>query len=397
MDPIFTKPMEIINTLQIQGYQAFFVGGAVRDSLLGRKIGDVDIATSATPIEVIAHFPKTIPVGIQHGTIIVMLDGVGYEVTTFRKDEEYLDHRRPTSVTFIDSLSEDLKRRDFTMNAIAMDCDGHLFDPFGGQEAIKMKIIQTVGTPADRFKEDALRMLRAIRFHSQFSFTIEQKTKEAIRLQAHLLKHVSIERITTEFEKILSGPSCHSALKVVGECGLGASIENLATYEETLQEWENIDYTALQSNSERWSLFSYLLKVKDVESFLMSWKLPRKTIRDAVKIVAGLKTVIESGWTPLILYKTGRNISTSIERIYSVIHKLNVEVRVKERVNEYENLPINDKVAIDFETLDLFEVWERKPGPWINEALDSIVMALLNGQVQNDRESIREWLVSCSQ
>lgn len=145
MKPPFRQALGIIQRLKQHGHEAYFVGGAVRDLLLGRPIGDVDIATGALPEEVMAIFPKTIDVGSKHGTVVVVHEGKAYEVTTFRTDGDYEDYRRPESVTFVRSLEEDLKRRDFTMNAMAMDEHGTVIDPFGGQEAIEKRIIAQYG------------------------------------------------------------------------------------------------------------------------------------------------------------------------------------------------------------------------------------------------------------
>lgn len=164
MNEPFTHAIPILHTLHEHGHQAYFVGGAVRDVLLGREIGDIDIATDATPDKVESLFEKTVDVGKEHGTVIVLHDGVSYEVTTFRTESEYEDFRRPKEVAFITSLKEDLLRRDLTINAMAMDINGEIIDHVGGKQDIKRKRIQTVGDPACRFQEDALRMMRAVRF-----------------------------------------------------------------------------------------------------------------------------------------------------------------------------------------------------------------------------------------
>ena len=176
----FKQASSIIEILKQHGHEAYFVGGSVRDFIIDRPIGDIDIATSALPEEVMHIFPRHVPVGLEHGTVIVVQEGVPYEVTTFRTESEYEDFRRPSSVQFVRSLEEDLKRRDFTMNAIAMTEEGEMVDLFAGQEAIRLKEITTVGDAADRFQEDALRMMRGIRFVSTLGFFLEIKTKQAI-------------------------------------------------------------------------------------------------------------------------------------------------------------------------------------------------------------------------
>ncbi len=193
----------IIHTLDNAGFEAFAVGGCVRDSLLHRTPEDWDITTSALPKEVKQHFRRTIDTGIQHGTVTVMLDKTGYEVTTYRIDGAYEDNRHPSDVTFTRNLTEDLKRRDFTINAMAYnDCEG-LIDVFGGMQDLKDKCIRAVGNPKERFGEDALRILRALRFSAQLGYEIEPDTRAAIRELAPTLANISAERIRTELIKLL--------------------------------------------------------------------------------------------------------------------------------------------------------------------------------------------------
>lgn len=197
---------QIIHRLQQEGYDAYAVGGCVRDTLLGRCPQDWDITTSARPQVVKSLFSHTIDTGIAHGTVTVMLDHTGYEVTTYRIDGEYADGRHPDSVTFTPSLTEDLKRRDFTVNAMAYNGNTGLVDEFGGMEDLDRGIIRCVGEPMDRFSEDALRILRAIRFSAQLGFAIEGRTYEAIRAIAPNMVHVSKERIQAELTKLLLSP-----------------------------------------------------------------------------------------------------------------------------------------------------------------------------------------------
>ena len=195
---------EIIHSLQNNGYEAFLVGGCVRDSILGRPIHDYDITTSATPDEMMEIFKdkRIIETGLQHGTITIVIDGEPYEVTTYRIDGNYSDSRRPDKVTFTKSLKEDLKRRDFTINAMAYNDEAGLIDPFNGMEDIEHYKIRCVGRAEDRFSEDALRILRAIRFASQLGFVVEPDTDWNISKMYKNLEVISIERINSEFCKI---------------------------------------------------------------------------------------------------------------------------------------------------------------------------------------------------
>lgn len=197
------KVSRILNTLQEHGYEAYAVGGCIRDTLLGRVPGDWDITTSATPQQVKELFAKTIDTGIQHGTVTVMIGREGFEVTTYRIDGEYEDARHPKKVIFTSNLLEDLKRRDFTINAMAYNEADGLVDAFGGIEDLKAKVIRCVGVATERFTEDALRMMRAVRFSAQLDFEIEEGTRQAICELADTIEKVSAERVQVELVKLL--------------------------------------------------------------------------------------------------------------------------------------------------------------------------------------------------
>lgn len=188
------------------GAEALPVGGCVRDILLGRAPGDWDLATSALPEAVLALFPQAVPTGLRHGTVTVLLDGMALEVTTFRREEGYRDGRRPDTVAFGVGLQEDLARRDFTINAMALNRDGTVADPFGGRADLAAGLVRCVGEPDRRFQEDGLRLLRAIRFSAQLGFSLEPETAAALARNAGRLDKVSGERIKAELEKILLSP-----------------------------------------------------------------------------------------------------------------------------------------------------------------------------------------------
>lgn len=202
--------MIILDTLHNNGFSAYVCGGACRDSILSKTPSDYDIATSATPDEMFEVFKdfRTIPTGLQHGTITIIIDGEAYECTTYRLDGDYSDGRRPDNVAFTTDIVEDLKRRDFTMNAIAYNPWEGFVDPFNGIDDLKNKVIRCVGSSYIRFHEDGLRILRAIRFAAQLGFDIHWKTSEALRNSKHLLNNVSKERIQSELCKILSSLNC---------------------------------------------------------------------------------------------------------------------------------------------------------------------------------------------
>lgn len=230
------KVTYIIDKLERAGYEAYAVGGCVRDSLLQREPDDWDITTSADPYEVKAVFPRTIDTGIQHGTVTVMMDKEGFEVTTYRIDGEYEDSRHPKEVVFTKNLIEDLKRRDFTINAMAYNNRSGIVDVFGGMEDIKEGILRCVGNAEERFTEDALRILRAVRFSAQLGYEIEEETKQAIRRLAPNLVNISAERIQTELVKLLL--SAHPEyMKKAYELGITAII--LPEFDQAMETTQN--------------------------------------------------------------------------------------------------------------------------------------------------------------
>ena len=217
---------QIINTLEKNGYEAYAVGGCVRDAMMGRTPHDWDITTSATPQQVKALFPRTIDTGIQHGTVTIMIGKTGYEVTTYRIDGDYLDGRHPEEVIFTSNLVEDLKRRDFTINAMAYNDRAGVVDEFDGMSDLNNKIIRCVREARERFTEDALRILRALRFSAQLDFTISDDTCEAVKELAPTLIKISRERIQTELDKLIT--SDHPGrIRLVQLFGLNKSGEKI--------------------------------------------------------------------------------------------------------------------------------------------------------------------------
>ena len=219
---------KVIQTLEQHGFEAYIVGGCVRDSILGRTPGDWDITTSASPQEVKEIFDHTVDTGIEHGTVTVLMNHEPYEVTTYRVDGKYEDHRRPNEVHFTKSLREDLLRRDFTINAMAYNDDVRLVDVFGGMQDLNHHLIRCVGDPRERFSEDALRILRAVRFSAQLDFPIEPDTAKAVKELAPNLKNISAERIQTELVKLLTSPHPE---RIQDACELGIT-------KVVLPEWD---------------------------------------------------------------------------------------------------------------------------------------------------------------
>lgn len=273
--PTYVK--NCIELLEKSGYSAYAVGGAVRDSLLGKEPSDWDVTTSATPDEILSVFAdfRTIPTGIKHGTITVLFDDNNsrnpIEITTYRIDGEYRDSRRPESVCFSKNLYDDLSRRDFTVNAMAFNEKDGLIDVFEGQNDLKNKIIRALGDPEKRFYEDALRILRAFRFAAQLEFEIEENTLKATQKCAHLLKNIARERISAELKRLLESSGAAYSLKKMIECDIWSQI-----FEFRAPTNEQIENLALVPNGNFATRFAILLseyEESEKEGILSSLRL----------------------------------------------------------------------------------------------------------------------------
>ncbi|MBR9952777.1 CCA tRNA nucleotidyltransferase [Eubacteriaceae bacterium Marseille-Q4139] len=302
----------IIGKIREHGFEAFAVGGCVRDTLLSRTPGDWDITTSAEPEEIKRIFPRTVDTGLQHGTVTVIKNRKGYEVTTYRIDGEYHDGRHPDSVEFTKNLTEDLKRRDFTINAMAYSHETGIVDVFGGMDDLKAGIIRCVGSPTERFSEDALRILRAIRFSGQLNFEIEEETLNAVGALAPNLLKVSRERIQTELTKLLL--SDHPERLILTE-NLGISRYVADGLHEILTEGERpgeksegllayprclMGTSSLPAEkSMRWAGFLRFTPPNDVRRFLKGLKLDNETIGNAKTMAEGFQTPLPEAKTAI--------------------------------------------------------------------------------------------------
>jgi tRNA nucleotidyltransferase (CCA-adding enzyme) len=394
----FLSALPVLRKLEEAGFDAYFVGGSVRDYLLSKPIHDVDIATSATPEEVKKVFQNTVDIGIEHGTVLVLFNMGSYEVTTFRTESEYQDYRRPKEVSFIRSLHEDLQRRDFTMNAIAMDQFGKLIDPFDGRRAIKEKIIQTVGQANDRFHEDALRMMRAVRFVSQLSFKIESETIHALGNLVHLLDKIAIERKHAEFEKLLIGKNYKRAIKIILETNLFSFLPGLKNEGKHLEKLLNFEAENLNIN-EMWSLLIFCMDLqgKSVEAFLRNWRLPVKDIRNIQFILNFLSIRFEKEWDPYHLYLAGQEVIMSVEKLFLVIKGVTGNESIDNWINLYKKLPIKQRSEMKVTGSELMDWFDQKGGPWLSEKLTLIEQAIVEGKVTNEKQCIKGWLMECNQ
>ncbi len=314
----------IIDTLEDAGYEAFAVGGCVRDALMGRVPNDWDITTSATPMQVKELFRRTIDTGIKHGTVTIMLGKEGYEVTTYRIDGDYMDGRHPDKVIFTNNLIEDLKRRDFTINAMAYNERVGIVDAFDGINDLENKIIRCVGEATERFTEDALRILRALRFSAQLDFNINEATAVAVKELGKNLGLISKERIQTELDKLITS-NCPDRIKLVHLYGLNKFIFEGASSinEDCLSLYENISsiMESLPNNHYlRWAALMHYEAEPSV--VLRKLKFDNVTINTCSKLVSAAHTPLPDNKPALrrMIVKYGKDIFDNY--LFTYIHSL---------------------------------------------------------------------------
>lgn len=385
----------IIDQLNDHGFEAYVVGGCVRDSLLNRPPEDWDITTSAKPYEVKEIFKRTVDTGIQHGTVTVLEGKTGYEVTTFRIDGDYEDGRHPKSVEFTGNLLEDLKRRDFTINAMAYSDATGLVDAFGGIKDLENKVICCVGHAKERFLEDALRILRAVRFSAQLGFTIEEETGKAIRAVAPNLSRVSKERIAAELTKLLlSGEP--EKLGLVYEEGISPYVS--FGFHKALKACPDLKRLSLLP-AKKHMRFAGFLRMEDqteAVNILKDLKLDNETI-DQVRTLVSMWDQRLPGDKPSIR----RVMSGLSDQLYDdllcfqAVFGPDEYLSQLDKVEEYSREIRKDEDCIRLKDMavtgkDLIQAG-MKPGPAMGEVLDSMFSEVLAHPEHNNREYLLDW------
>lgn len=386
---IFVKAMPVLRTLEDAGFEAYFVGGSVRDVLLHRHVHDVDITTSAYPEEVKELFDKSIDTGIKHGTVTVLYGGESYEITTFRTESGYQDFRRPDHVTFVQNLDEDLKRRDFTINALAMDMHGDIVDLFNGIEDLKNHIIRAVGNPEKRFHEDALRMMRAVRFMSQLEFKLEEKTEQAIKDNHELLKKISIERIREEFVKMGLGPFSRQAFQIFLDTQLSEDVPDFAGKKDLLQVYPQLKFSPTMETS-LWAVIIILLKVpnENIGKFMRDWKNSNAMTEKVEQIIKMFDLIADHVPTDYELFEAGEDI---IINTIDVADILGQPVSSEALVDRYLALPIKTPSELAVDGRFLIKRGMR-PGAQLGRTLNQIRKKVVACEIENSEEAIEQYL-----
>ena len=375
----------VIGKIRDAGYEAFAVGGCVRDTLLGRTPEDWDVTTSARPEAVKAIFERTVDTGLQHGTVTVLKNRKGYEVTTYRIDGEYHDGRHPDSVEFTPNLLEDLKRRDFTINAMAYSHETGIVDEFGGMEDLKAGIVRCVGRPEDRFTEDALRLLRALRFSAQLGFEIEESTYAAIKTIAPNLAKVSKERVQAELTKLLLSAHPEQIL-LLKETGLSAQI---------VPGFDAVFAPALFSKlsqlpaekSLRWAGFLLCQREKQAEAVLKGLKMDNETIGNVSRMIEGAKETLPLE-KPAVRRAMSRYTPYQLEGALKLKELMGSPDA--EEIRRLREEIIRDGDCVSLKELavkgrDLLEAGVER-GPMVGEILNHLFDLVLLHPEKNDRE-----------
>ncbi|MBQ8192698.1 MAG: hypothetical protein IJZ46_01320 [Bacilli bacterium] len=356
------KALEILRKLNDKGYQAFIVGGYVRDTLLNRKTNDIDICTSATPKEILELFDNVMISDVQYGSVVISYNGYKFDITTFRKDIKYENNRRPVKIKYIKDLKKDLLRRDFTINTLCMNYKGEVVDVLNIKSDLYNKILRTVGNPRYRIKEDSLRILRCIRFATILDFDIESKTKHFLSKYGYLLKELSMNRKRDELDKIFLSKNKERGRRLLIDIGLTNVLDinklnNIVLCADLIGIWCQLEvddiYPFTKIEKEQMKLLRELLCYEELDNYL--------------------------------IYKYGLYLCT----VYADIKGLS-----KRKLNTmYQSLPIFTPKDINVTGSDISKILNKKPGEYIKEIMHNIEINILNNKLNNTYDEIEKYII----
>ena len=354
--------LDLLKKINDKGYLAYLVGGYPRDLYMERNSIDYDVCTNATPKELKEIFSDSVLKTEQYGSVTLIFQNMRFEITTFRRDIKYLNNRKPIEIEYIDSLEEDLKRRDFTMNTMCIDYNGVLINLMNGKEDIDNKIIKTVGDADIKIAEDSLRILRAIRFATILDFNLDEELKKAIKNHKYLLKSLSYYRKKEELDKIFSSTNCTKGIELIKELELESDLElsnidSLVPTTYLIGIWSQLDV-----------LDKYSFNNTEKESIIKINELRDKDILDNNN-----------------LYKYGLYISTIVSEIKGIDKKL---------VNEkYDSLYIHNKTDIKIEAKEICELLNKRPGRFLKDIFNDLEYKLVNKFIENDKKALSNYIL----
>ncbi len=366
----------VLYELKKNGYEAFIVGGAVRDHLLGMPLTDIDITTNAKPFQVSKIF-KTKPTGIKYGTVTVFYNNETFEVTTFRIDGPYLDHRHPEQVTFSETVIEDVKRRDFTINGLLMNESLEIMDHVEGKKDIHDKLIRTIGDPLERFSEDALRILRAFYFQAKLGFLIEKETEHAIQQSKIRLKDVAMERILNEMIKILKGPALKKAIQSMIRTGVHEVLPGLGKGLSYVSEMDTMPYV------DAFFILSFALHGYVPKDWPFSNK-HRHRYETAIHLVQ------QNVYDAYTLYTYGLELSLLANRVSVLLGKSR---NMKQQIEAmYASLPIQSDLDLKLRAPEMIELSGKKAGAWVKEMQTQMVIEIIHHRLKNEKEALIDFM-----
>lgn len=354
--------LKLIKTIEEHGYVAYIVGGFVRDQLLGIISNDIDICTSARPSDIRNIFPHSCLSNEAYGSITVVIKNIRFEITTFRKEIRYLNNRKPIEFEYIDDLLEDLKRRDFRINTICMNKDGQIIDLLHGQDDLRRREINTVGDSIYKFSEDALRILRAVRFATNLSFSLSNEIKQAIIETKHYVKNLSYERKKEELNKIFGSVNVRYGIKLLLELGLDKELQL-----SNLKEIKNFD--------DLMGIWAQL-NVDDVYPFTKNEKELMKEIRTVLKL---------DNLNLLTLYRYGLYVNSVVADIKGIDRKI--------VAHTYNELSIKCRSDIVINGSDIMKLLNRKSGEYLRQILDDIEEKIVMNELENDKQILEKYIL----
>lgn len=368
---------QVLETLKAHGYEAYFVGGMVRDQVLEIENEDIDITTNAHPEDVIKLFKKVKETGKKYGSVTVFLEDHAFEVTTYREEGRYTDSRHPDEIQFGDSLVEDLKRRDFTMNQLVMNESGEIFDHHNGLEDINNRLIRTIGNASRRFEEDALRILRALRFCAKLGFNLEDETKKAMKTKATLLQSLAIERVMQELSKIIRGPYRNKAIEYMLDLGIADVLYGLKPGFETMVKVEEDVYPI------EFYIIAYI--VGEVEDVFRFSNKERAIIEKAVELH---QVTADDTFNRFIVYVNKLELCLLVNKINVLLGYPDQEDLIRDID---KRLPIHDVCDLAFKGQDILWKTNLKKYSLIGVIIDELKYKVIMEELPNEYNALQEY------
>ena len=363
-DSMLDIALKLLQEFTAKSYKAYIVGGFVRDHILGIESNDIDITTNATPKEIKELFVDSCLPNDDYGSVIVIKKGIRFDITTFREEKDYMDHRKPSVIQYIDDLYPDLLRRDFVINTLCMDDKGEIIDYLGAQEDINNRIIRTVGDAKQKFTDDSLRILRAIRFATILDFTLSPEVVDAIQETKSYVKELSNTRKKEELDKIFSSPNRDKGIQLLLQFGLDQELG--------LQHLKDVIGLDVTSSLDIWSL----LDVADLYPFHKNELELMKNIRTAMDL---------NNLDPMALYQYGLYVNSCAGKMKGM--------DLKNITESYVNLVIHSRDEIDIDSETIMKVLDKKPGKYLKDIYDDIEREVLYRRLENNREKIEEYIL----